>query len=195
MPRQGQRYCSWRWRWPFLRFVMRGGDVGLEVSELRVEQGAFRLTADFSLAQGARVAVLGSSGGGKSTLLGAIGGFLPVASGNVQLQGKDVTNSPPDARGCATLFQDSNLFPHLTLAQNVGLGLRPSLRLGSEDQARVMSALARVGLSSQANKRPGAVSGGQQSRAALARVLLMDREWLLLDEPFAALDPALRGGC
>ena len=90
------------------------------------------------------------------------------------------------------LFQDNNLFPHLSVAQNVGLGIRPDLRLAPVDAARVEDALTRVGLAEHSGKRPGALSGGQQSRAALARVLVQARPWVLLDEPFAALGPALR---
>ena len=90
------------------------------------------------------------------------------------------------------LFQDNNLFPHLTIAQNVGLGLRPDLRLTQADRALVTAALDQVGLANFAARKPGALSGGQQSRAALARVLLADRPVVLLDEPFAALGPGLR---
>lgn len=90
------------------------------------------------------------------------------------------------------LFQDNNLFPHLTVAQNIGLGINPNMRLTPQDRDRVKHALERVGLLDQFDKRPGALSGGQQSRAALARVLVQARPLVLLDEPFAALGPALR---
>jgi thiamine transport system ATP-binding protein len=90
------------------------------------------------------------------------------------------------------LFQDNNLFPHLTVTQNVGLGIGPDLRLSPAQKDQVRAALARVGLADHAEKRPAALSGGQQSRAALARVLVQARPLVLLDEPFAALGPALR---
>lgn len=170
---------------------MRGGGDMLDVEDLTVRQGDFAMTAQFSVAQGARVAVIGPSGAGKSTLLGAIGGYVP-ATGRVRVAGRDVTDAAPDQRGIAMLFQDGNLFPHLTLEQNVGLGLRPTLRLRPEERARARDALAQVGLGGYADRRPGDISGGQQSRAALARILLQDRPLLLLDEPFAALGPALR---
>lgn len=165
----------------------------LRVEGLEVRQGDFRLHADFEVTQGRQVAVIGPSGAGKSTLLGVIGGFVPLHAGRIHVGGRDVTDASPDQRGIAMLFQDGNLFPHLTLAQNVGLGVRPALRLNAAETAQVRDALNRVGLDDLADRRPGDVSGGQQSRAALARVLVQAKPLLLLDEPFAALGPALRG--
>jgi thiamine transport system ATP-binding protein len=164
----------------------------LRVEGLTVQQGRFSLTATLDIERGARVAVLGPSGAGKSTLLGAIGGYVPLAAGSIWVEGRSVSDAPPDQRGIAMLFQDGNLFPHLTLAQNVGLGLRPVLRLTTAEQAQVHDVLARVGLAGFEDRKPGDVSGGQQSRAALARVLAQRKPLLLLDEPFAALGPALR---
>ncbi|MEM8655300.1 MAG: ATP-binding cassette domain-containing protein [Pseudomonadota bacterium] len=164
----------------------------LRVEKLRIVQGGFALNADFEVAGGRRVAVIGPSGAGKSTLLNALGGYIDVAAGSVEVDGQDVTNAAPDKRGIAMLFQDGNLFPHLTLAQNVGLGMRPALQLTADESSQVHEALGRVGLAEFADRKPGDVSGGQQSRAALARVLVQAKPLLLLDEPFAALGPALR---
>lgn len=164
----------------------------LQVDGLQVVQGDFALSADFKIKAGQRVAVIGPSGAGKSTLLGAMGGYIPIVTGRVVVDGRDITNAAPDKRSIAMLFQDGNLFPHLTLAQNVGLGLRPALRLTADERQQVAHALGRVGLGDLGARKPGDVSGGQQSRAALARVLVQDRPLLLLDEPFAALGPALR---
>jgi thiamine transport system ATP-binding protein len=164
----------------------------LKLDGFEIVQGAFRLTADMTLEQGQKYAVIGPSGAGKSTLLGAICGFVPLTQGRLIWQGNDITDTPPGARPMTMLFQDNNLFPHLSVMQNVGLGIRPNLRLDADDKARVESALARVGLADQSHKKPGTLSGGQQSRAALARVLVQARPWVLLDEPFAALGPALR---
>lgn len=141
---------------------------------------------------GARVALIGPSGAGKSTLLGAIAGFEVPAAGRILWQGRDLAPLTPGARPVSLLFQDSNLFPHLTAAQNVGLGLRPSLRLSPQERAQVDGALARTGLAAFGDRKPAQLSGGQQSRVALARALLRARPLLLLDEPFAALGPALR---
>ncbi|NNE51796.1 MAG: ATP-binding cassette domain-containing protein [Sulfitobacter sp.] len=157
-----------------------------------IVQGDFRLEAEMRLEPGRRYAVIGPSGAGKSTLLAALCGFLPLARGRLTWEGRDITDAAPGERPMTMLFQDNNLFPHLTVTQNVGLGVRPDMRLSAEDRARVASALERVGLTKHADKRPGALSGGQQSRAALARVLVQGRPLVLLDEPFAALGPALR---
>ncbi|MBL4929128.1 thiamine ABC transporter ATP-binding protein [Fuscibacter oryzae] len=164
----------------------------LTLERLEIVQDDFRLTADWTLPMGARAAVIGPSGAGKSTLLMAVAGFLAPTSGRILWQGQDITAIPPGKRPLSILFQDQNLFPHLTIAQNVGLGLRPDLRLASDDWRQVEGALERVGLGGMGGRKPAQLSGGQQGRAALARVLLRARPLLLLDEPFAALGPALK---
>lgn len=165
--------------------------MALTFDDLRLRQGDFTLSADWQVGPGV-TAVIGASGSGKSTLLAAVAGFLAPESGRVVIDGSDVTGLPPARRPVAMLYQDNNLFPHLTLAQNVGLGLVPRLRLTGEQQERVEAVLARVGLEGLTDRRPGAVSGGQQSRAALARVLVQDRPVVCLDEPFSALGPGQR---
>ncbi|MCC1480911.1 ATP-binding cassette domain-containing protein [Roseibaca sp. Y0-43] len=162
----------------------------LRLEDVRISQGDFHLRADFGLEAGARVAVIGPSGAGKSTLMGAIAGFVPHA-GRVTWQGRALAHDP-GARPVSILFQDNNLFPHLTAFENVALGLKPSLRLSKEESLRVADALVRVGLAGLDNRRPAELSGGQQSRVALARTLIRARPLLLLDEPFAALGPALK---
>lgn len=164
----------------------------LRLEGLRIEQDGFALRADLAVAEGARVAVIGPSGSGKSTLFGAIAGFVRPAAGRITWKGTDLGPMAPGDRPLSILFQDQNLFPHLTVADNVALGLRPSLRLTGGERARVGSALARVGLGGMEGRRPGTLSGGEQGRAALARALLRARPVLLLDEPFAALGPALK---
>lgn len=164
----------------------------LHLDRLTIEQPGFRLTADWQADPGARIAVIGPSGAGKSTLLSVIGGFFAPASGCVLWAGRDITALPPGDRPVTTLFQDQNLFPHLTIAQNLALGLSPALRLAHGDSDRIEAALTRVGLAGLGQRRPSELSGGQQGRAALARALLRARPILLLDEPFAALGPALK---
>lgn len=164
----------------------------LTLDQLTITQGDFRMTADWQVTAGARIAVIGPSGAGKSTLLSVIGGFFAPQSGRVVWQGADFTGVDPGARPMTTVFQDQNLFPHLTIAQNLGLGISPNLRLTTNDHARIEAALDRTGLGGLGQRKPAQLSGGQQSRAALARALLRDRPVLLLDEPFAALGPALK---
>lgn len=164
----------------------------LQLERVRIDNGGFEMDADLSIEPGEKIAVIGPSGAGKSTLIGAIAGFYPVIRGRMLWQGQDITAEIPGERPVAMLFQDGNLFPHLSVAENVGLGLRPDLRLSAAEREQVRQALGRVGLQGMEERRPAALSGGQQSRAALARVLVQDRPLLLLDEPFAALGPALR---
>ncbi|WP_289042849.1 ATP-binding cassette domain-containing protein [uncultured Aliiroseovarius sp.] len=163
----------------------------LTLEDAWVDLGDFTLAADFSVSVGRRVAVLGPSGAGKSTLLAMIAGFQPLSRGRVMWCGSPMADDPA-ARPISMVFQDNNLFPHLSVTQNVGLGLRPDLRLMREDHKRVEAALGRVGLAGKGARKPAQLSGGQIARVALARVLLRDRPILLLDEPFDALGPALR---
>ena len=164
----------------------------LRLDGLEIRQGDFRLNADWQVATGERVAVIGPSGAGKSTLLMAIAGFIAPDRGDILWQGRSLRQVAPGDRPVSIMFQDQNLFPHLTIAQNLGLGLSPALRLAPADRARIDAALDRVGLGGLGGRRPAELSGGQQGRAALARALLRARPILLLDEPFAALGPALK---
>lgn len=164
----------------------------LTLEGLVIGHEGFDLQADFTVHPGDRVAVIGPSGAGKSTLLDVIAGFLPPKQGRVLWQGQDLAGLAPGKRPVSMLFQDNNLFPHLTAAQNVGLGLRPNLRLSTKEWAAVEKCLEHVGLEGLGDRKPGNMSGGQRSRVALARMLLRDRPLVLLDEPFAALGPAMK---
>lgn len=162
----------------------------LTLDRLTLRQGDFTLSADLSLPAGRFAALIGASGSGKSTLLAAIAGFLAPTSGHVLWDGRLITSLPPAQRPVAMLFQEHNLFPHLTLAENAGLALGPARRHARAPE--VAAALARVGLDGLGGRRPGEVSGGQRSRAALARVLLQQKPLVLMDEPFAALGPGMK---
>ncbi len=164
----------------------------LKLNDCTMVSGDFVLHADLGIDAGASVAIIGPSGAGKSTLLETIAGFRALDGGHIFWKGDDLTKLPPGKRPLATLFQDNNLFPHLSAEQNIALGIRPNGRLHPDEQAFVQAALARVGLSGLGARKPSEMSGGQQSRVALARVLVQRRELLLLDEPFAALGPALK---
>lgn len=164
----------------------------LHLDHLTLTQDGFSVTADWSLAAGARLALLGPSGAGKSTLLMGLAGFIAPSAGRVLWQGKDLATLSPAQRPVSILFQDQNLFAHLTLAQNLGLAVHPRLALSAADRARVEAVLKRLGLAGYGPRKPASLSGGQLGRAALGRVLLQARPILLLDEPFAALGPALK---
>ncbi len=138
------------------------------------------------------VAILGPSGCGKTTLLRIVGGFVEPTAGTVEIDGRDVTRIGPEKRPTNTVFQGYGLFPHMTVRQNVGYGLRLQKRPKSEIDDRVADALRQSRLSELADRAVTALSGGQQQRVALARALILRPKVLLLDEPLAALDLKLR---
>lgn len=138
------------------------------------------------------IVLLGPSGCGKTTLLSILGGFLTPSAGTVHIGETDVTHVPAARRPTTTVFQDYALFPHMTLAENVGFGPRMQ-GVGSRDRRRKADALLDlVGLTGFADRKPHELSGGQRQRVALARALAVDPEVLLLDEPLGALDLKLR---
>jgi thiamine transport system ATP-binding protein len=164
----------------------------LHLDHLRLTQDGFSVSANWHLPAGSRLALLGPSGAGKSTLLMGLAGFVAPSAGRILWQGRDLAALTPAQRPVSILFQDQNLFPHLSVAQNLGLAINPRLRLNAIDLARVEAVLDRLGLQGLGARKPANLSGGQLGRAALGRVLLQARPLLLLDEPFAALGPALK---
>ncbi|WP_210493815.1 ATP-binding cassette domain-containing protein [Microvirga antarctica] len=164
----------------------------LRIENCRLVWPDFRAEYTLTVAAGALCAIVGPSGGGKTTLLHMIAGFETPESGALSFDGQDLLPLPPAKRPVAMVFQDHNLFPHLTAEENASLGLRPSLRLDRSEREAVVDALAAVGLSGLERRRPEDMSGGQRQRVALARALVSRRPLILLDEPFSSLDPALR---
>ena len=153
---------------------------------------ALPMTFDLQVVEGERIAIVGPSGAGKSTLLNLIAGFVLPTRGEIWLNGENHTQSAPYERPVSMLFQENNLFPHLTVQQNLALGLKTSLKLTALEQDQIEQVADAVGLTSFLSRLPNSLSGGQKQRVALARCLLRDKPILLLDEPFSALDPELR---
>lgn len=148
--------------------------------------------ATFEVASGEIAALLGPSGCGKTTILRAIAGFLPVQPGVISLGGKDLSSLPGSARGIGMVFQNYALFPHMTVAENIAYPLACHGWSRERRRARVDELLSVVHLHGLERRLPRSLSGGQQQRVAVARALAVDPALLLLDEPFAALDRALR---
>jgi putative spermidine/putrescine transport system ATP-binding protein len=147
---------------------------------------------DLTIESGVLTALLGPSGCGKTTTMKLIAGLLAVDAGDIQLNGRSVRDLPPERRGIAMVFQNPLLFPHLTVAGNIGFGLKMRGLSPAEIAREVEPMLARVHLDDLGHRRPAALSGGQQQRAALARALILKPKVLLLDEPLSNLDPGLR---
>jgi len=166
----------------------------LDIRKVAKTFGKSVVLRDISLkvAEGEFLTILGESGSGKTTLLRIIAGFESATSGEVWMKGERLDVLPPYKRRVNTVFQHYALFPHLTVEQNVGYGLRVEKQTDSEITARVEQALARVKMSAQAKAKPSKISGGQQQRVALARALVKRPQLLLLDEPLSALDANLR---
>ncbi len=164
----------------------------IELDQVRYRYDHAEMRFDLRIEAGEFVSVIGPSGAGKTTLLNLIAGFERPDDGTVRLDGRDMTRLPPAERPATTLFQEHNLFAHLTVAENVGLGLHPGLRLTADHRRQIDRALETVGLAGLEGRLPRQLSGGERRRVALARSVVRDRKILLLDEPFAALDPALR---
>ena len=139
------------------------------------------------------LSILGKSGAGKSTLLNLINGLLEPFEGEIILDGQNITKLRPHERPVSTLFQQDNLFNHLSNYKNIALGISSKLKLNDRQQKELNMMAQKLGIEKLLNKKPGQLSGGQQQRVAIARCLLRKTKILLLDEPFASLEPSLRG--
>lgn len=166
--------------------------VGVTLMDVRYSVAENSFSFDVAVQPGEIVAIMGPSGAGKSTLLNLIAGFEFPVSGRILIDGTDMTTKAPGERPVTMVFQENNLFAHLDVAANIGLGRSPSLHLNTDDRQKIQHALEKTGLSGKQDRLPSELSGGERQRVALARALVRDRPVLLLDEPFASLGPALR---
>jgi len=162
----------------------------LKITNLKYEYKNADEVYEYSMSvqAGEVVAILGQSGSGKSTLLDLIAGFLNASSGSIQLDESDLTNLEVEKRPSTILFQNHNLFEHLTVQKNILLGVSKVLKENIEDVNKVQAILREVGLEKYEHTLASSLSGGQQQRVALARVLIRREPILLLDEPFTGLD-------
>lgn len=164
----------------------------IELQKIEYQYDNFNMHFALNIAAKERVIIVGPSGAGKSTLLSLIAGFIFPNSGQIILNHQNATTTLPGKRPVSMLFQHNNLFSHLTVEQNIALGIKPALKLSQTEQTTIGDMLVRVGLEGFNQRYPEQLSGGQRQRVALARCLIQHRPILLLDEPFSALDQALR---
>lgn len=167
---------------------------GIRFDRVALTLGSQEFYFDCRIPHAAITAITGPSGSGKSTLLNLVAGFEMPDSGHVLINDQDVTQVAPAERPVSVIFQDNNLFSHLDVFTNIALGINPSLKLSGQQRQSVSDALERVGLAGFDKRSPATLSGGERQRVAMARALVRRRTVLLLDEPFAALDPGLRAG-
>jgi ABC-type Fe3+/spermidine/putrescine transport system ATPase subunit len=168
----------------------------IALEDISVMIGDFRLDKiSLHAGDGEYLVLLGPSGAGKTVLLEVIAGLRIPDTGNVTINLRDMAGVKPEHRGTALVYQDYSLFPHLTAGENIAYGMRMQKRPAVEIRKRVDALLTDFGISSLKNRYPGSLSGGEQQRVALARALATDPSVLLLDEPFASLDPRACDEC
>eukprot|EP00210_Caulerpa_lentillifera_P008762 g8358.t1 len=164
----------------------------LEVKKVRLPRRAFDLDYTLSVPKGTCMAIMGANGSGKSSLFHLLSGFESPVSGSITFDDVPIHCLPPGERPLTILFQEHNLFDHLTVSENVALGLRGTLYLRVDERDIVQAILEKFHIQHLAHRKPSEVSGGEQQRTALARCILRKKPLLLLDEPFSALDPQSR---
>ena len=157
-----------------------------------LKESYLTISTNISLEPDKIYAVVGPSGAGKSTFLNLISGFASISSGTIIWNGQEISNLPPAKRSVSILFQDNNLFPHLSVWRNLALAVTHWPKISRDNEEKLKAVMSEVGILGLENRKPSQLSGGQQSRVALARVLLQENKILLLDEPFSALGPSLK---
>ena len=157
-----------------------------------LKESYLTISTNISLETEKIYAVVGPSGAGKSTFLNLISGFASISSGSIIWNEQEISHLPPAKRSVSILFQDNNLLPHLSVWRNLALAVTHWPKISSDNEEKLKAVMSEVGILGLENRKPSELSGGQQSRVALARVLLQKNKILLLDEPFSALGPSLK---
>ena len=157
-----------------------------------LKESYLTISTNISLEPNKIYAVVGPSGAGKSTFLNLISGFASISSGSIIWNEQEISHLPPAKRSVSILFQDNNLFPHLSVWRNLALAVTHWPKISRDNEEKIKAVMSEVGILGLENRKPSELSGGQQSRVALARVLLQKNKILLLDEPFSALGPSLK---
>ena len=157
-----------------------------------LKESYLTISTNISLEPEKIYAVVGPSGAGKSTFLNLISGFASISSGSIIWNEQEISHLPPAKRSVSILFQDNNLFPHLSVWRNLALAVTHWPKISRDNEEKLKAVMSEVGILGLENRKPSELSGGQQSRVALARVLLQKNKILLLDEPFSALGPSLK---
>ena len=157
-----------------------------------LKESYLTISTNISLEPEKIYAVVGPSGAGKSTFLNLISGFASISSGSIIWNEQEISHLPPAKRSVSILFQDNNLFPHLSVWRNLALAVTHWPKISRDNEEKLKAVMSEVGILGLENRKPSQLSGGQKSRVALARVLLQKNKILLLDEPFSALGPSLK---
>ena len=164
--------------------------IKLENISIKLDNFRTKFTAEIN--KGEWVGIIGQSGAGKSTFLNLIAGFAQPEVGSLLINNTEMRNLSASKRSISSLFQDNNLFPHLSVYQNIAIAIKPNLKLHENEKGKIFEIIEYLNLSSKIHSSIGTLSGGERQRVALGRVMSSDKKILLLDEPFSQLDPNLR---
>ena len=164
----------------------------IKLENISIKLDNFRTKFTVEINKGEWVGIIGQSGAGKSTFLNLIAGFAQPEVGSLLINNTEMRNLPASKRSISSLFQDNNLFPHLSVYQNIAIAIKPNLKLHDNEKEKIFEIIEYLNLSSKIHSSIGTLSGGERQRVALGRVMSSDKKILLLDEPFSQLDPNLR---
>ena len=164
----------------------------IKLENISIKLDNFRTKFTVEINKGEWVGIIGQSGAGKSTFLNLIAGFAQPEVGSLLINNTEMRNISASKRSISSLFQDNNLFPHLSVYQNIAIAIKPNLKLHNNEKKKIFEIIEYLNLSSKIHSSIGTLSGGERQRVALGRVMSSDKKILLLDEPFSKLDPNLR---